>query len=163
MEIVLLGSLEDSLLESTADGAGFRLVLFLAGCSHHCPGCHNPHSWEIEAGHVYPVAEVAGTLADRLETGPYAGLTLSGGDPLYQSQAVDLLLRLLRERHPDLNVWCYTGYRYEQIVHRPVLRRIDILVDGPYVASLRESAGPFRGSANQRLLHLEQGQICHQV
>lgn len=157
-EITLLGSFAEALVESTADGSGFRLVLFLAGCPHRCRGCHNPHSWALANGQRYPVAEVAQRLLSQLAAGPYAGLTLSGGDPLFQAEATQALLERLRAARPDLNVWCYTGYRYEAVHQWPLLRLIDVLVDGPFVESLRDPALPFRGSANQRLLSLVEGQ-----
>lgn len=161
--ISLLGSLDQAVVESTVDGPGFRLALFLAGCGHHCPGCHNPQSWDIAKGVRYPVVQVVDALSNWLQAGPYAGLTLSGGDPLFQAAATLELLEGLRSRHPDLNIWCYTGYRYEQVHEWPLLRFIDVLVDGPYVASLRRPSKPFRGSANQRLLYLEQGEVVREA
>jgi len=160
--ISLLGSLDEAVVESTVDGPGYRLVLFVAGCAHRCAGCHNPHSWEIADGLRYPVDQVVQALTDRLRAGPYAGLTLSGGDPLFQPAATAELLEGLRRQHPELNIWCYTGYRYEQVQEWSLLRQIDVLVDGPYVASMKRPSKPFRGSANQRLLYLDRGQIIRQ-
>lgn len=139
------------IIEGTAvDGPGLRLSVYLAGCDHRCPGCHNPESWPLDSG--TPMSQER-----LLEVIDEAGLnvTFSGGDPMYQWQELTPLVHQIHKR--GLTVWVYTGFTIEQLVPRvelhPLLRDIDILVDGPYVEVERDLHIPFRGSRNQRLIH----------
>lgn len=133
------------------DGPGLRTSIYLAGCPHHCPGCHNPQSWDPEGGTVLTVDAI---VARVLESG--FNVTLSGGDPLMQIEGVIELARRLRSE--GLNVWCYTGYTIEQIRESPrllpILSAVDTIVDGPFVEELRDISLQFRGSSNQRIIHL---------
>ena len=120
--------------ETISDGYGLRYAIYFAGCAHRCPGCHNP-------------AIAANPILD--------GVTLSGGDPLLQPEAMAAFLRLVKERTGQ-NVWCYTGYTLEECLADPArrecLRWIDTLVDGRYVEALRDLSLDFRGSSNQRII-----------
>lgn len=133
------------------DGPGLRTSIYLAGCPHHCPGCHNPQSWDPEGGTVLTVDAI---VARVLESG--FNVTLSGGDPLMQIEGVIELARRLRSE--GLNVWCYTGYTIEHIRESPrllpILSAVDTIVDGPFVEELRDISLQFRGSSNQRIIHL---------
>lgn len=133
------------------DGPGLRTSIYLAGCPHHCPGCHNPQSWNPEGGTVLTVDAI---VARVLESG--FNVTLSGGDPLMQIEGVIELARRLRSE--GLNVWCYTGYTIEQIRESPrllpILSAVDTIVDGPFIEELRDISLQFRGSSNQRIIHL---------
>ncbi|MDE6268575.1 MAG: anaerobic ribonucleoside-triphosphate reductase activating protein [Muribaculaceae bacterium] len=133
------------------DGPGLRTSIYLAGCPHHCPGCHNPQSWDPEGGTLLTVDAI---VARVLESG--FNVTLSGGDPLLQIEGVIELARRLRSE--GLNVWCYTGYTIEQIRESPrllpILSAVDTIVDGPFVEELRDISLQFRGSSNQRIIHL---------
>ncbi|MDE7150835.1 MAG: anaerobic ribonucleoside-triphosphate reductase activating protein [Candidatus Amulumruptor sp.] len=139
----------DIIEATTGDGPGFRTAVYFAGCAHRCPGCHNPQSWDFEGG-----AEVSvEALADRLlEAG--LDVTLSGGDPAYQAAEAALLARAVRSA--GHTVWLYTGFKFEQLISTAEGRRlaesVDVVVDGPYVESLRDNRLPFRGSANQRII-----------
>ena len=141
--------------ESIVDGPGFRLAVFAQGCPHHCPGCHNPQTHPFEGGQMMDVAE----LAAMLDANPLLkGITLSGGEPFCQPEAMAQLARLSHQRGKD--VMCYTGYTFEQLLEmnssavRSLLEEIDILVDGPYLEAQRDLTLQFRGSANQRLIDL---------
>ena len=143
--------------ETIADGYGLRYAIYLAGCRHACPGCHNPESWSPQAGEPF-TEEILSRIIDEINNDTLLdGITLSGGDPFYHPEALlELLVRLKRETRQ--NIWCYTGFRYEEIQAderlRQILPYIDTLVDGPFIAELRDPDLPFRGSSNQRIIHL---------
>lgn len=144
----------DIVEETVVDGPGFRTAVYAAGCPHRCAGCHNPRSWDMGAGHPVPVADI---LA-KIEADEFAQVTFSGGDPIYQVEAFTALARRIKER-TGKNIWCYTGWRYENIVHSKrlsqILPYIDVLVDGRYEGTLRDERLPFRGSSNQRLIDVQ--------
>ncbi len=152
MKIRLAGKI---VRESVVDGEGLRLVVFLQGCSHHCEGCQNPQSWDFNGGVEYKVSDLADEIRSLL-TPLHAGITLSGGDPLYQAQAVRELLINLLVTDPRLNVWMYTGYTKEEIFRSQELlaavQFVDRLVEGRFILSRRNLSLPFRGSDNQRII-----------
>lgn len=162
MDIYIASSYEKSVLESVVDGKGLRLVVFFTGCAHRCDGCHNPKSWVMENGQKVDTQELADYILSRLSDGRYAGITLSGGDPYYQEEAVCELVDLLKEKIPDLNIWCYTGYTYDEIKDHLLTKKIDTLVDGPFIKTQMLPKKPFRGSANQRVLHLKNSEIMRE-
>jgi anaerobic ribonucleoside-triphosphate reductase activating protein len=146
---------KDILAESLVDGVGLRVTAFLQGCPRHCQGCHNPLLLPMEGG--YEVSEekfVDKILA--LVTPIHHGITFSGGDPLAQPEALFKTIDLIKRRQPRLNIWVYTGYTYEEVQRVPVLSLIDVLVDGPFVMAEKDLDLPFRGSANQRIIDMEQ-------
>lgn len=158
MKIIVLDIIEDTVV----DGPGFRTAVYAAGCRHQCPGCHNPESWNIARGQGIEIRE----LANRLLEDPFSNITFSGGDPLEQADAFTELARLIR-RESKKNIWCYTGYRFEEICRSRKLSQllpyIDVLVDGRYNQKLRDTSLLFRGSSNQRLVDvaasLEKGEV----
>lgn len=137
--------------ESVVDGPGFRLVIFTQGCPRHCPGCHNSDLIPARGGREMTPDEVLQLIRQNI-TPLTGGITFSGGDPLMQAQVMAEILQLLRKEYPQLNIWVYTGYVFEEIKDWPVLRYIDVLVDGPYEESKRDISLAFRGSSNQRLI-----------
>lgn len=143
----------DILEETMADGPGLRTSIYCAGCAHHCPGCHNPQSWDFEAGREVTVDE----LLEVIKADEFSNVTFSGGDPLYQVEAFTELARRIKQETRK-NIWCYTGFTYEQILADERMSRIlpyiDTLVDGPFVQDLRDPGLHFRGSSNQRIIHL---------
>ena len=145
--IQVLDIIEDTMV----DGPGFRTSIYCAGCHHECPGCHNPQSWNPGGGHPMTTDEVMKIIV----AGPYANVTFSGGDPLYQAEGFTELARAIRSQ-TQKTIWCYTGFTFEAIVkiprYRQLLDEIDVLVDGPFVKSLRDEDLLFRGSSNQRLI-----------
>ena len=145
--IQVLDIIEDTMV----DGPGFRTSIYCAGCHHECPGCHNPQSWNPGGGHPMTTdEEMKIIVAD-----PYANVTFSGGDPMYQAEGFTELARAIRSQ-TQKTIWCYTGFTFEAIVkiprYRQLLDEIDVLVDGPFVKSLRDEDLLFRGSSNQRLI-----------
>ena len=139
--------------ESIVDGPGLRYVLFTQGCPHHCKGCHNPQTHDFEGGFPF-TAEAA--LAQIAENPLLAGVTLSGGEPFEQARALCAVAEGVQAMRK--NVMAYTGYTFEALLARNdywtnrLLELTDVLVDGPYVESLRDLELQFRGSSNQRLL-----------
>ena len=148
MEIRIAGTVDDSIV----DGPGFRYTVFTQGCSHHCPGCHNPETHDFAGGRTVDTdAIVAQMRANPL----LDGLTLSGGDPMEQPAPC---AELARQAHAlGLNVWCYTGYTLEQLLKEAdpdrmaLLRETDVLVDGPFLLAQRSLELKYCGSRNQRL------------
>lgn len=144
---------------TTVDGPGLRTSIYFAGCTHHCPGCHNPQSWDADGGTEMTIDEIVKIVEDN-----DFNVTLSGGDPLMNPENMALLARRLKE--DGRTIWCYTGYTYEQIAGNerftPLLEMIDVLVDGPFIEAKRDISLRFRGSSNQRLIDLHRsrpGQI----
>ena len=145
--------------DSIVDGHGLRFTIFTQGCPHHCPGCHNPDTHDPAGGRAVGVEELAETMGSNPLTD---GLTLSGGEPFCQPEALLPLARGAREQGKDVTI--YSGYTLEQLLEmakdRPaildLLHACDILVDGPYVEELRDLTLTFRGSSNQRILVLKE-------
>jgi len=159
MSIHVLDIVEDT----TVDGPGFRTSIYCAGCAHHCPGCHNPQSWATDAGQEMDVEDIMQVI----EADPYApGVTFTGGDPMQQPEGFAALATAIRQR-TNKNIWCYTGYTYEHILQMPAQRNllslVDVLVDGPYMAAQRSEELLFRGSANQRIIDVQQSLYTGQV
>jgi len=151
MKLSILDIIEDT----TVDGPGFRTAIYCAGCPNACPGCHNPESWNIRNGKMMETDEVlAYVLADE-----FADVTFSGGDPMFQADGFAELARKIKA-NSSKSIWCYTGYRYEDLLRRPqqaeLLRWIDVLVDGRFVETLKDPDLLFRGSSNQRLIDVQQ-------
>lgn len=134
---------------TSVDGPGLRTSIYFAGCSHHCPGCHNPQSWDAAGGVEMSIDEIMAVIDEN-----DFNVTFSGGDPLLQAEGVGELARRLKA--DGRTVWCYTGYAYEEVAAEPrfadLLKNIDVLVDGRFVEALRDVTLRFRGSSNQRLV-----------
>jgi len=142
--------------DSIVDGPGLRLSVFTQGCPHGCPGCHNPESHDPSGGRDAAVADI---VLEAKKNPLLSGVTLTGGEPMQQAAACAALVRLL-PRH--LNVWVFSGYTYEEILQSgdadrlSLLNAADVLVDGRFVLAKRSLSLPFRGSANQRLIDLNE-------
>lgn len=142
--------------DSIVDGPGLRFSVFVQGCSHRCPGCHNPESQPEAGGYERTVGEV---LAEIESNGLVKDVTLSGGEPFEQCEACIALAELLKER--GYGVWAYSGYLYEELaagIPDPAAVRLldlcDVLVDGPYVEPLSSYELVWKGSSNQRIVDL---------
>lgn len=142
---------------SLADGEGWRTVLFVSGCHHHCKGCHNPESWNPNAGHLF-TDEVKEYLFNCMNDN-ISGLTISGGDPLYKKNLNDVtkLCKEFKERFPNKTIWLYTGNLYRDSKHLEVMKYIDVVVDGEFRENLKDTTLAFRGSQNQRIIDVKTG------
>ena len=148
-----------------ANGLGVRISLFVSGCRHHCKGCFQPKTWNFRYGEPYTL-ETEEKILSLLQPDYIDGLTLLGGEPMEPENQRELvkLLRRVRTELPAKNVWCYTGFRYEEELLAPsrgrcevtdeMLSMIDVLVDGKFVLELKNISLAFRGSSNQRLIDL---------
>lgn len=141
--------------DTTVDGPGFRTAVYAAGCNHRCIGCHNPQSWDADNGIEYTV----GALLKIIREDEFANVTFTGGDPLMQVEGFTELARLIKAESKK-NIWCYTGFLYEQIIKSQrlsqILPFIDVLVDGRYIGALHDESLQFRGSSNQRIIDVRQ-------
>jgi anaerobic ribonucleoside-triphosphate reductase activating protein len=141
--------------DSIVDGKGFRFVIFTQGCLHHCKGCHNPETWDMNGGTLMDIDEIKEKIA---RNGLLDGITFSGGDPFYQSDACANLAKWAKER--GLNIWAYTGFLYEELLKMPEVKEfldlVDVLVDGPFILEEKSLLLNFRGSKNQRVIDLNE-------
>ena len=143
-------SVLDIIEGTSVDGPGLRTAIYFSGCNHHCEGCHNRKSWDIEAGKQVSIDDIMKIVAYN-----DFNVTFSGGDPFFQHDNVQILAQRIRnELHTT--IWCYTGYVWEDIVNdnslNGLLNFIDVLVDGPFLINLRNTSLRFRGSSNQRII-----------
>ena len=143
-----------------ANGFGVRVSLFVSGCSHRCQDCFNSETWDFSYGQPF-TAQTEEELLEALAPGFVNGLTLLGGDPFEISNQRALLpfLRRVKKAFPGKDIWCYTGYLYEELaagrvgpLDRELLHELDVLVDGPFLLEQKDIRLRFRGSANQRIL-----------
>lgn len=142
------------------NGEGCRITLWLPGCAHKCKGCHNEWTHNYNQGADF-TEDTYVELLEKLTPSYISGLTISGGDPLYQSNNVlaDLYEWITRIRMdmPDKTIWLYTGFKFEDLqgIQMEVAQKCDVVVDGPYIEELRDVSLPFRGSSNQRIIHIQ--------
>lgn len=141
----------DIIKGTTVDGPGFRTAIYMAGCRHQCPGCHNPMSWDFDAGYEISVDELMAIIEEE-----DFDVTLSGGDPLYHPEEVRALTRRIKES--GHTTWLYTGFTIEEINRssrlKDALEYCEAVVEGRFIESKRDPDLRFRGSSNQRIIYL---------
>lgn len=141
------------------NGDGIRVVLWVAGCSHHCKGCQNPYTWDKDGGVVFD-EKAKHELFDAINNSYINGVTFSGGDPLFKSnrKPVADLITEIKNLYPDKTVWLYTGYKFEELKTFPeiksILGLIDVIVDGEFKEELKDYDYKWAGSTNQRVLRI---------
>lgn len=144
--------------DSIVDGEGIRTVIWTQGCPHHCPYCHNPETHSYQNGFLIDIEDIKRKI-NSLEG--QDGITFSGGDPMEQPLACSILAKYCHQK--NLNVWCYTGYTFEELLEKSksnldileFLKQIDILVDGKFIYQQKSYDVIFRGSKNQRLIDVK--------
>ena len=159
MQIRLSGPIEH---DNIVNGYGLRAVVWTQGCFTHCEGCQNPETWDPEGGTLVDVEDVKQELASLKGQ---TGLTFCGGEPFVQPEACLEIAKFVKQEL-GWNVWSFTGFTYEKIKERggaqwEFLKELDALIDGPFVLAERDLTLKFRGSRNQRLLHLSAGEIVN--
>ncbi|MBP1743494.1 MAG: nrdG [Firmicutes bacterium] len=146
------GFLDNSLV----NGEGLRSVLFVSGCRHKCPGCHNAAMQDFSYGDTVSLKEILGRIESNVPL--IKGVTFSGGDPFEHAETLSELADSIKAM--GLNIWCYSGYTYEEIVRSNdeskinLLNKIDVLVDGRFDSAQKEGAPKYAGSRNQRIIKL---------
>ena len=139
---------------TSVDGIGLRTSLYCAGCENRCPGCHNPQSWDEKGGDAITVDELYNRIVEA-----DMNVTFTGGDPMYHPEGFIVLASLIK-RHTDKTIWCYTGYRFEELLSHPLRRQLvelcDVIVDGRYIEAEGDLSLHFRGSRNQRIINVHQ-------
>jgi anaerobic ribonucleoside-triphosphate reductase activating protein len=149
-----------------ADGPGVRVCLYVSGCRRHCPGCHNPETWDFKYGKEY-TAEVEQEILEAMNHDYIQGFTFCGGEPFEEEnqRVIVELVRKIRERFPEKDVWSWTGYEYDDLleggmkhceVTDELLSYIDVLVVGKFILALRDITdnNRWRGSLNQRVIDM---------
>ena len=159
MKLRIAGTVNDSIV----DGPGLRYAVFTQGCPHDCPGCHNPQTHDFSGGKDIDTSEI---LAQIRKNPLLDGLTLTGGEPFCQCTACGALAQGAHAH--GLNVWCYSGYTFEELINgkaewRLLLQNIDVLVDGPFLLEKRSLDCRFRGSSNQRLIDVPKSLMANRA
>ena len=143
----------DIIHQTMADGPGFRTAIYCAGCAHHCKGCHNPQSWDFAGGREMTVDQ----LLEIIKADDLSDVTFTGGDPFYQVEGFTELARRIKAETRK-TIWCWTGFTIEEIRSSErlsgLLPYLDVVVDGPFILEQRDTTLRFRGSPNQRIIHL---------
>ena len=138
---------------TSVDGIGLRTSLYCAGCENRCPGCHNPQSWDEKGGDAITVAELYHRIVEA-----DMNVTFTGGDPMLHPEGFIALASLIK-RNTNKTIWCYTGYRFEELLSHPTRRQLvelcDVIVDGRYIEAERDLSLHFRGSRNQRIIDVK--------
>ncbi len=153
--------------ESISNGLGWRAVLFVSGCPHHCPGCHNKEAQDFNYGSEFNKKEIIERIKDN---SILKGITISGGEPLCKENIKEVceFIKDVKKEKKDLNVWCYSGYTLDELIDRndkdtnECLNEIDVLVDGEFKIDLKDPTLKFRGSSNQRILDVKKSLQTHQ-
>lgn len=146
------------------NGEGVRVTLWVSGCNHHCKNCHNPETWNDREGQLFDSKAIEEISNELLK--PYvAGLTLTGGDPLYPKnrETIGDLIKEVKRKFPNKNIWLWTGYKWNEIKDLSFIKYIDVLIDGEFVQDLYSPNLMWRGSSNQNVIDvkksLEQNKI----
>ena len=146
--------------DSIVNGYGLRAVIWTQGCRQGCPGCQNPETWSETAGTLVKIDDVKKELR---QLKMQSGLTFCGGEPLLQAKECKDIADWCRQEL-GWNIWSFTGLVYENVKHNKglaweLVKSLDALIDGPFILPQRDLTLKFRGSRNQRLLHLNKGNI----
>lgn len=139
------------------NGDGLRVVLWVAGCSHCCKECHNPITWDPDGGLLFDDAAKQ-EIFEQLEHSYISGITFSGGDPLHSANRLDVrnLMAEIKEKYPNKTIWLYTGYEWKDIWHYPMMKYVDVVVDGEFKIELKDANLLWKGSSNQKVINVQE-------
>lgn len=142
--------------EDMRNGDGLRVVLWVSGCNHCCRECHNPITWDPNGGLLFDES-ARQEIFDQLDKDYISGITFSGGDPLHPANRFDVrnLMMEINERYPKKTIWLYTGDLWENILYYPMMKYVDVVVDGEFVAEEKDSKLLWKGSRNQRVIDVK--------
>ncbi len=156
------------------DGTGVRVSLYVSGCHFHCKGCHNPEAWNFEYGKKYN-EEIENYILEQLGNSYISGLSILGGEPLepQNQKALVSLVKRAKEKYPDKDIWCYTGYDFEKNVLGEMYKKfeftpkfldnIDVIIDGEFQEDNKLIDLKFRGSTNQRKIDVKESIKCNKL
>ena len=138
------------------NGDGLRVVLWVAGCTHCCKECHNPITWDPDGGILFD-DKAKQEIFDQLDKPYINGITFSGGDPLHSANRLDVreLMHEIKQKYPNKTIWLYTGDSWEDVLHYPMMKYVDILVDGEFKIDLKNTKLRWKGSSNQRVIDVQ--------
>jgi anaerobic ribonucleoside-triphosphate reductase activating protein len=145
--------------DSIVDGKGVRATVFISGCKHKCPECHNPETWDFNYGKVF-TPEDQSKVIDYCKQSYVNGCTISGGDPLYHAKDLLFFVKRFKAECPDKDIWIYSGFTYEEIMQdkdmKKLVKMCDVLVDGLFEKDNKDLTLNFRGSYNQRIIDIKE-------
>ena len=150
--------------EDMLNGEGVRVVLWLSGCEHKCKNCQNPQTWNHDSGIPFD-EESRQELFKAIDKDYITGVTLSGGDPLSTINRFEIipLLKEIKQKFPNKNIWCYTGYLWEAVKKLEAIQYIDVLVDGRFELKLATAKYRYRGSLNQRVIDVQRSLLKKEI
>jgi anaerobic ribonucleoside-triphosphate reductase activating protein len=144
--------------ESINEGYGLRSVIFISGCFHACKGCFNEAAWNFKHGEEFTIDKQLEVINDIKNNPLIDGITLCGGDPFFSAKEVIEFLTLCKQHIPNINVWTYSGFTYEEIIRSKLLKQLlemcDVLIDGRFIIEEKDTTLLFRGSKNQRIIDI---------
>lgn len=138
------------------NGDGLRVVLWLAGCDHCCKECQNPLTWDPDGGLPFDDAAKQ-EIFEQLDKSYISGITFSGGDPLHSANRLDVraFIQEIKDKYPDKTIWLYTGSDWKDIWHYPMMKNIDVVVDGEFKVDLKDTKLLWKGSSNQNVIDVQ--------
>lgn len=147
--------------ESLVDGIGVRTTIFISGCKHSCDDCQNPEVQNFNNGKEFTL-DVQMDIINQIKENPLIqGITLSGGDPMFSAKEVCDFIKLVKNELENINIWCYTGFTFEEIINSKnihminLLKMCDVLVDGRFIKNQKDITLSFKGSKNQRIIDVQ--------
>ncbi|AOZ92477.1 anaerobic ribonucleoside-triphosphate reductase activating protein [Paenibacillus crassostreae] len=147
--------------ESINEGDDLRAVIFLSGCRHRCSGCFNPATWNFNYGEPFTEQRQQEIITEMANNQLLGGMTLAGGDPFFSADEAADFIDNVRAAIPNFSVWIYTGYIYEDLIvsvdsaEYRLLMKCQVVIDGPFIESLKNTSLPYRGSSNQRIIDIQ--------
>lgn len=155
--------------ESINEGEGLRAALFVSGCRHYCKGCFSARTWNFDYGEPFTPEKEQEIINDIAGNPLLSGITILGGDPFFSATEVSQFIDHLREAVPNISVWIYSGYTYEELITNPsseeyeLLTRCQVIIDGRFEQDLLDTSLLYRGSSNQRIIDIPASLSCNEV